>query len=137
MKNALVRTALVVLALGVGAWLAVGYRNAKLEAKGEAAVAAMRLAPISPARARDSLDALEDARFISADQGPKLTEGNLRLFIGQRQRAVELAHEVTAEEPDNANGWFLAYLAERGAAKRAALHRLRELDPWAGEALGG
>jgi hypothetical protein len=137
MKNALVRTALVVLALGVGAWLAVGYRNAKLEAKGEAAVADMRDGPISPARAREALAALDDARFISADPGPKLNEGNLRLFLGQRERAVELAHQLTADEPDNANAWFLAYLAERGPAKRAALKRLRELDPWAGEALGG
>ncbi len=135
MKNALVRTALVVLAVGVGAWLAVGYRNARLEAKGESAVAAMRDAPISTARARDALEALEDARFWSADQAPKLTEGNLRLFIGQRQRAAELSRQVTADEPDNGSGWFLAYLAERGPARRAALRHLKELDPWAGDVL--
>jgi hypothetical protein len=135
MKNALRSTALVVLALCVGAWLAVGYRNAKLEAKGERVVADMRHGPITPQRAREGLDALDDAGVLSTDQAPNLTEGNLRLFLGQRARAVALAHQVTADEPDNANGWFLAYLAERGPAKRAALERLKALDPWAGDVL--
>jgi hypothetical protein len=136
-KNALVRTLLVVLALGVGAWLAVGYRDAKLEARGERVVADMRHGPITPARAREGLDALDDARFVNASEDPDLTEGNLRLFRGQRVRAVELANQVIAEHPENADAWFLAYLAERGPARRAALKRLSELDPWAGEALGG
>jgi hypothetical protein len=137
MKNALVRTALVVLALGLGAWLAVGYRDAQLEAKGERVVADMKHGPITSARAAEGLEALDDARFINPSEDPELVEGNLRLFRGQRVRAAELANQVIAEHPENADAWFLAYLAERGAAKRAALKRLSELDPWAGEALGG
>lgn len=135
MKNALVRTTLVLLALCVGAWLAVGYRAAKLEEKGQSAVTDLRGQRLTPARASDALQALEGARFINPDPAPKLDEGNLRLFLGQRGRAVDLARQVTTAEPDNANGWFLAYLAERGPARRAALNRLTELDPWAGEAL--
>jgi hypothetical protein len=137
MKNALVRTGLVVLALGVGAWLAVGYRDAKLEAKGERVVAEMRHGPITPARAGEGLDALDDARFINPSEDPDLVEGNLRLFRGQREKAAEIANQLIADHPENADAWFLAYLAERGSAKRAALKRLSELDPWAGEALGG
>jgi len=137
MKNALVRAALIVLALCVGAWLAVGYRDARLQEKGQAAVADLRDGQIAPATARDALTALDDARLLSIDPGPKLDEGNLRLFLGQRARAVALAHQVTADEPDNANGWFLAYLAERGPAKQAALQRLKVLDPWAGDVLAG
>jgi hypothetical protein len=137
MKNALVRTALVVLALGVGAWLAVGYRDAKLEARGERVVADMRHGPITPERAREGLDALDDARFINASEDPDLTEGNLRLFLGQRERAVELANQVIADHPDNADAWFLAYLAERGPEKQAALKRVTHLDPLAGAAVGG
>jgi hypothetical protein len=137
MKNALVRTALVVLALGVGAWLAVGYRDADLQAKGERVVADMRHGPITPERAREGLDALDDARFINVSEDPDLVEGNLRLFLGQRERALELGRRLTADYPDNADAWFLVYLAERGPAKRAALRRISQLDPWAGEAVGG
>jgi hypothetical protein len=135
MKNALVRTALVVLALCVGAWLVVGYRAIKLEEKGQAAVTDLRDGPISPAKQRDAFDALDDARFLNADQAPNLIEGNLSLFTSDRQRAVALAREITTKEPQNVSGWFLAYLAETGAAKREAIRRVSELDPWAGEAL--
>ncbi|HEY7599806.1 MAG TPA: hypothetical protein VH741_07765 [Candidatus Limnocylindrales bacterium] len=135
MKNALVRTTLVVLALCVGAWLALGYRAVKLEETGQAAVTQIQHGPISPAKRREALDALDDARFLNADEGPNLVEGNLRLFTGHRAQAVALARHITTDEPDNASGWFLAYLAEQGAAKQEALERLEALDPWAGEAL--
>ena len=135
MKNALVRTALVALALVMGAWLAVGYRAIKLEEKGQAAVTDIHRGPISPARAREALRALDDARWMNADQSPRLVEGNLRLFLSQRAAAEAIAKQVTAREPENVSGWFLAYLTRDGAAKRQALHRVSALDPWAGSAL--
>ncbi len=135
MKNALLRTALVVLALCVGAWLAVGYRAIELEEKSQAAVTDVQQGPVPPARVRDALEALDDARFLNADQAPNLIEGNLRLFTADRQRAVALAREITSDEPENVSGWFLAYLAETGANKRDAIRRINELDPWAGEVL--
>jgi hypothetical protein len=135
MKNALVRTALVALALCVGAWLVVGYRAIKLEEKGEAAVADLQHGKLAPGKARDALRALDDARFINADQAPLLIEGNLHLFLSDRAEAAALARKITSKEPKNVSGWFLAYLAETGAAKRDAIRRVSELDPWAGEAL--
>jgi hypothetical protein len=134
-KNALVRTILIVLALCVGAWLALGYRGIHLDEKGEDAVASFRHGPIPPEQAREALDALDDARFLNADQAPNLIEGNLRLWMGERDRAAAIAREITDREPENASAWFLAYLAESGAAKRAAIRRINELDPWAAEAL--
>jgi hypothetical protein len=134
-KNALVRIVLVVLALCVGAWLALGYRAIKLEEKGQAAIADVQRGPISPAKQREALEALDDARFLNADQAPNLIEGNLRLFLSGRAEAAALARKVTSKEPENVSGWFLAYLAETGAAKRDAIRRVSELDPWAGEAL--
>ena len=135
MKNALLRTILVVLALCVGAWLVVGYRAIQLEEKGQSAVADVRHGPLTPAKAREALKALDDARFLNADQAPLLIEGNLRLFLSDRAQAAAIAREITSNEPDNVSGWFLAYLAETGAAKRAAIRHVSELDPWAGEAL--
>ena len=135
MRNALVRTILIVLALCVGAWLALGYRAIQLDRKGEDAVASFRDGPIPPARAREALDALDDARFLNADEAPNLIEGNLRLWMGERDRAAAIARQITDREPQNASAWFLAYLAETGPAKRAAIRRISELDPWAGEVL--
>jgi len=135
MKNALVRTALVVFALSVGAWLVVAYRAIELEEKGQAAVTDLQQGRISAAKQRDAVDALDDARFLNADQAPNLIEGNLWVFASDRRRAAALARKITADEPENVSGWFLAYLAETGAAKRAAIRRVSELDPWAGEAL--
>jgi hypothetical protein len=134
-KNALVRIVLVVLALCVGGWLAVGYRAIDLEEKAEDAVTASQHRPLAPVEGREAFEALDDARFLNADQAPNLIEGNLLLLTGNRPKAVEFAREITADEPENVSGWFLAYLAETGAAKRAAIRRVSELDPWAGEAL--
>jgi hypothetical protein len=134
-KNALVRIVLVVLALCVGAWLAVGYRAVDLEEKAQDAVTASQHRPLAPVERREALEALDDARFLNADQAPNLIEGNLLLLTGNRPKAVEFARKITADEPENVSGWFLAYLAETGAAKRAAIRRVSELDPWAGEAL--
>jgi hypothetical protein len=135
MENALVRTVLVALALCVGAWLVLGYRAIRLEEKGQAAVADLQHGPLAPGEAREALRALDDARFLNADQAPRLIEGNMRLFLSDRAEAVALARKITSKEPENVSAWFLAYLAETGAAKREAIRRVSELDPWAGEAL--
>src|SRR5919112_2177797 len=84
MKNALVRTALVALALVVGAWLAVGYRETRLEAKGAAALAAVHHPPLSPKQAGDGLEALRDAQWLNPDQDPRVMEGELSLFLSRR-----------------------------------------------------
>jgi len=136
MKNALVRTALVAVALVVGAWLAVGYRATQLEAKGVAALAAVRHPPLPPNQARDALEAVRDAQWLNPDQDPRVMEGELTLFRSSRPRAVAIAREVTAAEPENVRGWFLSYLAESDpAARRTALHRVEQLDPWAADTL--
>jgi hypothetical protein len=134
-KNALVRIVLVVVALCVGAWLALGYRAVELEEKGQDAVTASQHRPLAPVEEREAFEALDDARFLNADEAPNLIEGNLLLFTGDRPKAAEFARKITADEPENVSGWFLAYLAETGAAKRNAIRRVSELDPWAAEAL--
>jgi hypothetical protein len=131
MKNALVRTSLVVLALCVGAWLAVGYRDVRLENKGAYALAQLRAHHLTPAEARDGLQALRDAQWLNADQTPRLMEGELNVFRGRVSVARAIAKEGTAAEPDNVRGWFLSYLVESGPARREALAQIRRLDPWA------
>ena len=138
MKNASVRAALTVVALCVGAWLAVGYRDARLEAKGVAAIAAIRASIHGgppPDHPRDALQSLQDAQWLNADQDPRATEGELDIFLSRRPHAAAIAREVTADEPDNVRGWFLAYLSESGAARLEARRQVDRLDPWAGDTL--
>jgi hypothetical protein len=135
MKNALLRSVLIVVALGVAAWLVVGYRALQLEENAQGAVTDIQHGKISPERAEEALSDLDKARFINPDPAPDLIEGNLQLFYRGAEPAAALARKVTAKEPDNVSGWFLAYLAETGAAKREAVRRIRELDPWAGDTL--
>jgi hypothetical protein len=126
---------LVVLALAVVGWFAVGYRNDRLTTDGERALAAAHNPPIPPELGRKGLKDLHDAQFLNADENRRVDEGELSLFLGKRAEAAAIAREVTAEEPDNVRGWFLAYLAEHGAATRKARDEVRRLDPWAGDAL--
>ena len=135
MKNALVRTALVALALCVGAWLAVGYREARLEEKGTDALAAIQKGPLPRGEAREALESLHDAQWLNPDKDPRVLEGELSLFLSDRPKAVAIARELTAAEPDNVRGWFLAYLAENGAAKLEGRRQVQRLDPWAGDKL--
>ena len=136
MKNALVRTALVAIAVVVSAWLALGYRQTQLEEKGTTALAAVRHPPLQPDQAREALEALRDAQWLNADQDPRVMEGELTLFASRRPQAQAIGREVTAAEPENVRGWFLSYLAERDAAARSeARRRVEQLDPWAADAL--
>lgn len=135
MKNALVRTALVVLALCVGAWLAVGYRDTRLEAKGADALAAIQKGSLPPGEAREALKSLHDAQWLNPDKDPRVLEGELSLFLSDRAKAVAIARELTAAEPENVRGWFLAYIAGTGAAKLAAHRQVQRLDPWAADRL--
>jgi hypothetical protein len=131
----LLRGGLAVLALCVVGWLAVGYRADRLTTEGAQALAAAQKPPIPPEQGRKGLRDFEDAQWLNPDQDPRVLEGELSVFMGKRAPAAGIAREVTAKEPDNVRGWFLAYLAENGAAKRKARDEVRRLDPWAGAPL--
>ena len=126
---------LAVLALGVVAWFVVGYRETRLEARGDAALAALRAHDLSPAVGRDGLQAFADAQWLNPDQAPLIKEGELSFFLGRRDKAAAIAKDVTAAEPENVSGWFLAYLVERGPARTEAGERVKGLDPWVGDKL--
>lgn len=135
MTNAPVRAVLVLIALCVGAWLAVGYRADQLERDGADALAELPDRQLSPQRSREALDSLRDAQWLNPDQDPRVTEGELSLFLSQRAKAAAIARELIAKEPENVRGWFLAYFSERGDAKAEARAQVRRLDPWAGDTL--
>jgi hypothetical protein len=134
-RNALVRTVLAAFALVALAWFAVGYRETRLEARGDAALAALRAHDLSPEQGRDGLQGFRDAQWLNPDESPLIKEGELSFFLGRRDKAAAIAKDVTAAEPENIGGWFLAYLVARGAARTEAGQRVKGLDPWVGDKL--
>jgi predicted Zn-dependent protease len=126
-----VRVAVGVLAVAVIAWLAVGLRNARLEADGA------RLIGDTPARASradlaEARDSYSRARDLSADSGPEVREAGLANFSGRPREAVDLLEDVVRREPENFDAWLLlasaAARVDPPLAARARA-RARSLNP--------
>jgi tetratricopeptide (TPR) repeat protein len=132
-----IRSALVVMAVLVGAWLALGVRAVALENDGRAVVARARTGPVPPAQVNEALDDLAKAGRFSPDQSPLIHEGELLTAVGRADEAKAVAKRATDAEPDNLQAWFLTWvLAEPNSqAKAHAKAQLLQLNPWFGYAL--
>ena len=124
------RFALVVIALVAVVWLAVGLRAVQLEQKANALMKAPR--PLDPGKVEAALADLAEAGRFSPDQGPMISQGYLLLAARNAGRARAVAGRVTKEEPDNLQGWYLAWQAAtpNSPAWRRAERRVLELNPW-------
>jgi len=120
-----------VLAVAVIAWLAVGLRNARLEADG-ARLIGDTPATAPPADLADARDSYSRARDLSADSGPEVREAGLANFTGHRREALDLLQDVVRREPENFDAWLLmASAAARVDPQLAARarDRARSLNP--------
>lgn len=127
------RIAIGVVAVAVLAWLAIGLRNARLEADGADALGrAPSLAP--PARLAEARSAYSRARELNADSTPEVREAGLANFDGRPREAVRLLRDVVRREPENFDAWFLMAsvaaridppLAARAEARARALNPLQ------------
>jgi hypothetical protein len=125
--------AFAVLAL---AWLILGARAVRLEDQATAVIDKARAGPVSDAEARRARERLDQARDLSPDHGPLIKVGQLALALGHENQAALLAGAVIVEEPDNLQGWFLAWISSpEGRAKAVAERHLLELNPWFSEVL--
>jgi hypothetical protein len=127
-----IRSALVVTALLVGAWLALGVRALALESDAGDVLARARVGPVPAAELHKAIDDLAKAGRLSPDQGPVITQGELLAAAGRDDEARAVAKRVTGDEPDNLQGWFLTWVVS-DPDKRAKAHakqRLLELNPW-------
>jgi predicted Zn-dependent protease len=123
------RVALVVLALLVLAYLAVGLRNVVLADRGERIAA---LDDPTGSQIEDAERALEDARFLDPDTRPLLVEGALLAANGRGEEGRALIERAVEREPDNVLAWsVLAQVTSEAdpARSRAARARMRELSP--------
>lgn len=128
MASAVVRVALVVVAVLAAAWLAVGVRA--LDLHSEAATSD---------DAGQAVDSLRGARLLSADKAPLLDEALVRFGTGQRAEGIATARHIVAEEPENIDAWlglFFMYSAsgDRIQASSTA-RRVRMLNPLIGDRL--
>jgi hypothetical protein len=127
-----VRSALVVMALVVGAWLALGVRALALESGAEDVLDRARGGPVPQAEVTAAIDDLAKAGRLSPDQAPVIRQGELLAAVGRDDEARALAKRVTDAEPDNLQAWFLAWVVADPdkPAKAHAKRRVLELNPW-------
>jgi hypothetical protein len=138
LASALVRSVLVVVALLVVAWLVVGYRATRLESDAVATLERARDGEVSRKAVAEARSSLRDARLLSADLGPRVTEGFLLAATRRPREAIAVGKRVVADEPDNLEGWSLLYLVSHGLDDRqadAAIRRVRALNPYVAEDL--
>ena len=137
MTTLAVRGTLVVIALLAVAWLALGARAVRLEDEAGAVIDRARAGPVSGVDVDRAREQLQQAREFSPDQGPLIQEGQLLYATGLDRQAALIARAVTADEPDNLQGWFLAWAADPDPkGKREALDQLRRLNPYIDVAIG-
>jgi predicted Zn-dependent protease len=132
-----VRLALLALALLVGGWLVLGLRAVRLEEQANATIQRARTGPVAPADVNRALDDLAEAGRLSPDQAPLIDQGELLAAAHRNDEARAIAKRVTEVEPDNLQGWYLAWVVA-DPDKRAKAHakrRLLELNPWFSEVL--
>jgi hypothetical protein len=130
MRDLLLRAVLVGAALTVGVWLALSWRAVELEDDASALI--QRPGPPSPSELAAALDDLRRADRFNPDNGPFLAEGQLLLDARRKDEAAQVARLATAKEPENYEGWLLAYYAASDrASSQQALRRATELNPWA------
>jgi tetratricopeptide (TPR) repeat protein len=125
------RIAVGVLVVAVLAWLAIGLRNARLEADGASLIGSSP-ATASPERLAEARDAYRRAGERNPDTGPEIRAAGIANFTGQPEEAVELLRDVVRREPENFDAWLV--LASAAAeidpplAERAR-ERARSLNP--------
>jgi hypothetical protein len=126
-----VRAGLLAAALAAIAWLAIGLREARLEASGRA-VATGPASGLTAARVADADRDLRDADGLTPHHDPVALRARLLLRTGHPARAVALLRSLVREEPENADYWLALAVAARrvdpGLSARART-RVRALSP--------
>ena len=125
------RIALGLLVIAVVAWLAVGLRNARLEADA-AGLLGSSPATASPERLAEARDVYLRSAELTPDTGPEVRAAGIANFTGRPREALEILRGVVAREPDNFDAWLLIESAaagiDPGLAARARA-RVRSLNP--------
>jgi hypothetical protein len=135
-NTALVRTALVAVALFVAAWLVLSLRAVELGSEGRAVLDEAVTGELAPDEVRHGRSLLQRARRFNADKAPLIDESVLLREAGRREEAAALVEQAVADEPDNVDGWIiLAGVTDDPRRAAEARRKVRELNPRAAEVL--
>jgi predicted Zn-dependent protease len=126
---------MALVALVLIAFLAVGFRNARLEQRG-LELGQSSAATHDAAVARQAEHDLRAAETLNPDPTPTLYRGGLALRLGRTEEAIDLLRQVTREESENLDAWALlgqaALAAGDHALTRRAAGRVRQLSAGSG-----
>ena len=123
--TAVTRVLLVALALLAAGWLAVSWRDVRLQDQG------IRLFQATPTQARAALSKFHAAGRLNASRQPRQFEAASYWVLGERERAVAMLKDLLRQEPDNRIGWVLLsnwLRASDPAAAAAAARRAEKLN---------
>ena len=123
------RIVLAFVALVAAAWLAVAFRDARLQASG-LELARLPVERLDAATVRESDDRLRRARLLNPDRTLAYDRGALLLRTGRRAEGVRRIERYLREEPDNREAWGILSAATartQPELSRRALRRFRQL----------
>ena len=123
--TAVTRVLLVALALLAAGWLAVSWRDVRLQDQG---IRALQATPPAP---RVALAKFRAAGRLNASRQPVQLAAAAYLILGERDRAIAMLRRELRAEPDNRIGWVLLSNWLRGvdpAAADAAARRAEKLN---------
>jgi hypothetical protein len=121
------RALLVLGALAVAAWFAIGARQA--HDTDHAAIITAIFPRFNQVQARRVDSILDSAAFLNPDREIDLLRSQVALASGDRARAQRLASEVTHQEPLNVQAWVQLARAARGPVAARALKYVADLAP--------
>jgi Flp pilus assembly protein TadD len=124
-----VRPALVLLALAICAWFALGVRQARSLGRAEAIITTGN--HLTAAQFRSATALLNEADALNPDRTVELDRIHLLLGRGRDAEANRLARQAVSAEPQNIEAWIA--LAESSSTNlslyRYAVHRVNGLEP--------
>lgn len=125
----LLRPGLLIVALLVCAWFAIGIRQAHDVAAATTIVQAGRAA--GPHELSVAAGELHSAAFLNPDQEVNIWRGRLAIERGEVHRAQQILGAVTREEPQNLEAWIWFTGASLGNSREARIGtaRIAQLDP--------
>lgn len=139
MGSALIRCALVALALVAGAWLVLGVRAVELESEAGTVGSGDGGTSRAPGELERARSSLRDARLLSVDKEPLLNEGLLVFAAGGRKEGLAIVERVVREEPDYLEAWtalfYMYSVSEERQRAARVVRRVRALNPLAADAL--
>lgn len=126
-----IRIVLALAALVVGAWFALGVREAHEINRATSIVGGLNgQHKLTAAQAAQARSLLSSASVLNPDRQVDVVRARVALLRNDRPLAVRILRGVVRAEPDNLEAWYgIATSASSGATVNAALAQISKLQP--------